>query len=118
MPPPRDEDDLVEARVISLVVDLGNTVLTKRAIGELHSIRVKRPELFKSTAIFPRIMYIFECYNFRLPVIRFVIDMFDKDVMRQIVLEEGTDDDEAESQPMTARPPLTAKPIHSSPKVM
>jgi len=36
MPPPRDENDQVEARVISLVIDLGNTVLTKRAIGDLH----------------------------------------------------------------------------------
>lgn len=77
---------------------------------------MKRPELFKSTAIFHRVMYIFECHNFRLPVMRFVIDMFEKDVMRQIVLEEGSDDDEEESQPMTAKPPLTAKPIIRSPK--
>ena len=47
---------------------------------------------------------------------RFVIDMFEKDVMRQIVLDEGSDDDEAESQPMTAKPPLTAKPILRSPR--
>lgn len=36
MPPARNENDATEARVISLVTDLGNTVLTKRAIGELH----------------------------------------------------------------------------------
>lgn len=36
---------------------------------------------------------------------RFVIDMFEKDVMRQIVLEENLEDEaESESQPMTAKP--------------
>ncbi|MCJ1431181.1 hypothetical protein MMC27_000532 [Xylographa pallens] len=106
MPPARDEDDPTEARVVSLVIDLGNTVLTKRAIGELHSIRNQKPELFKSVAVFRRVMYIFECHRFRLPVMRFVIDMFDKNVMRQIVLEEESDDedDEDESQPTTAKP--------------
>jgi len=107
MPPARDEDDPTEPRVISLVIDLGNTVLTKRAIGELHSIRNKKPELFKSVAVFRRVMYIFECHRFRLPVMRFVIDMFDKNVMRQLVLEEEDDDDEdeeVESQPTTAKP--------------
>ena len=31
-----DDSDPLEARILSLVVDLGNTVLTKRAAGELH----------------------------------------------------------------------------------
>ncbi|MCJ1472570.1 hypothetical protein MMC13_001219 [Lambiella insularis] len=106
MPPARNENDATEARVVSLVTDLGNTVLTKRAIGELHSIRSKKPELFKSIAVFRRVMFIFECHSFRLPVMRFVIDMFDKHVMRQIVLEEDSEveEDETESQPMTAKP--------------
>ncbi|MCJ1320497.1 hypothetical protein MMC15_005837 [Xylographa vitiligo] len=106
MPPARDEDDPTEARVVNLVIDLGNTVLTKRAIGELHSIRNQTPALFKSVAVFRRVMYIFECHRFRLPVMRFVIDMFDKKVMRQIVLEEESEEseDETESQPTTAKP--------------
>lgn len=33
-------------------------------------------------------MTILELHHFRLPVCRFVIDLFDKKVMRQIVLEE------------------------------
>lgn len=33
-------------------------------------------------------MTILESHHFRLPVCRFVIDLFDKKVMRQIVLEE------------------------------
>lgn len=30
------DDDPVNARILSLVVDLGNTVLTKRAASDLH----------------------------------------------------------------------------------
>ena len=33
-------------------------------------------------------MTILECHHFRLPVRRFIIDLFDKTVMRRIVLDE------------------------------
>lgn len=50
-------------------------------------------------------MTILEGHHFRLPVCRFVIDLFDKRVMRQIVLEEedsepdsSSDDDEGSDE--------------------
>lgn len=50
-------------------------------------------------------MTILESHHFRLPVCRFVIDLFDKKVMRQIVLEEedsaldsSSDDDEGSDE--------------------
>lgn len=39
-------------------------------------------------------MTILEAHHFRLPVCRFVIDLFDKRVMRQIVLEEEDDEED------------------------
>lgn len=52
-------------------------------------------------------MTILERHHFRLPVCRFVIDLFDKKVMRQIVLEEedseadsSSDDDEGSDESM------------------
>lgn len=39
-------------------------------------------------------MAILESHHFRLPVCRFVIDLFDKNVLRQIVLEIENDSDE------------------------
>jgi hypothetical protein len=42
-------------------------------------------------------MAILELHHFRLPVCRFVIDLFDKRVMRQIVLEEEEEDEDDES---------------------
>lgn len=81
-------EDPIQARILSLAGDLGNTVLTKRAASDLFGIKTKAPELFTSVALFRKIMLILEKHNFRLPVRRFVIDLFDKTIMRRIVLEE------------------------------
>jgi hypothetical protein len=107
-------DDVVEARILKSVTDLGNTVLAKKAAGDLHayvaspsfayilrgddstdlhhSIKAKNPFRFQRTTLFLRVLAILETHHFRLPVCRFVIDLFDKKVMRQIVLEEDVDD--------------------------
>lgn len=87
------EDDPLLARILKLVSDLGNTVLTKRAAGDLFSSKTKSPEVFTSVALFRKVMLILEKHNFRLPVRRFVIDLFDKSVMRRIVLDEDSGDE-------------------------
>ena len=65
----------------------------------LHdSIKAKNPLRFQRTSLFLRVLGILELHHFRLPVCRFAIDLFDKKVMRQIVLEEDQDldlDDDA-----------------------
>ena len=38
-------------------------------------------------------MVLLECHNYRLPVRRFVIDLFDKAVMRRVVLEDDPEGD-------------------------
>ena len=94
------DEDPIQARILSLASDLGNTVLTKRAASDLFGIKTKAPELFTSVALFRRIMLILEKHSFRLPVRRFLIDLFDKTVMRRIVLEEdyGNDYDTSDSR--------------------
>jgi rapamycin-insensitive companion of mTOR len=42
-------------------------------------------------------MQILEAHHFRLPACRFVLDLFDKRVLEQIVLEEEDEQDEEES---------------------
>lgn len=94
------DEDPIQARILSLAGDLGNTVLTKRAASDLFGIKTKAPELFTSVALFRKIMLILEKHNFRLPVRRFVIDLFDKTIMRRIVLEEeyGNDDEPSDAR--------------------
>ena len=82
--------DPVHARIIAIVTDLGNTVLTKKAAADLHNVKMRFPEQFSSMVVFRKVMRVLENYNFRLQVRRFVIDLFDKGIMRRIVLEEDS----------------------------
>lgn len=42
-------------------------------------------------------MQILEAHHFRLPACRFVLDLFDKRVLEQIVLEEEDEEEDSES---------------------
>lgn len=46
--------------------------------------------------VFRRVLHILECHTIRLPIRQRIIDMFGKNVMRQIVLEDNDDDEDEE----------------------
>ncbi|KAI9673408.1 MAG: hypothetical protein M1817_002870 [Caeruleum heppii] len=83
-----EDTELVTAKIVSLIVDLGNTVLTKRAVSDLMHIKAKKPAGFRDPALFRRVMGILERHHYRLPVRRFIIDLFEKSVLKQVVLED------------------------------
>jgi len=56
-------------------------------------IKTKKAPGFKQPALFKKIMTLLECHQFRLNMRRFAIDLFDKSVMRQIVLDEESSDE-------------------------
>ncbi|CAI7600943.1 unnamed protein product [Penicillium pancosmium] len=90
------DPDATNQKILKLIVDMGNTVLSKRAATDLHSIKSKQPEKFHQVHLFGKTLCILESHHFRLPARRFAIDLFDKTVMRRIVLDEdssGTDSD-------------------------
>jgi rapamycin-insensitive companion of mTOR len=93
----RTDTDMVNQRILKLVMELGNTVLKNKAMGELVRIKAKRPAGFKQAALFRKILVLLECHQFRLGTRRFAIDLFDKSVMRQIVLDEEGSEDNADS---------------------
>ena len=90
----RSDSDIVNQRILELVIDLGNTVLYKRAMTELMHIKTKKAAGFRQAALFKKIMTLLECHHFRLHVRQNVINLFDKSIMRQIVLDEETDDED------------------------
>jgi rapamycin-insensitive companion of mTOR len=111
------DDDPLNARILKLATDLGNTVLAKKAANDLqalvpppfnergsradtrcNSIKAKKASGFTKPAIFHKVMQILEAHHFRLPACRFVLDLFDKRVLRQIVLEEEDEEDSSESE--------------------
>ncbi|KAL2012693.1 hypothetical protein VTN00DRAFT_218 [Thermoascus crustaceus] len=94
------DPDPLNAKILKLIVDMGNTVLSKRAAADLHSIKAKHPDSFHQVELFRKTLTILESHHFRLPARRFALDLFDKSVMRRIVLEEDseTDSDSTSSQ--------------------
>jgi rapamycin-insensitive companion of mTOR len=62
-----------------------------------YSIKSKKVPGFSRPAIFHKVMQILEAHHFRLPACRFVLDLFDKRVLEQIVLEEEDEQEEEES---------------------
>jgi hypothetical protein len=85
----------MNARILKLITDLGNTVLAKKSANDLQAIKAKKAPGLAKPAIFHKAMQILEAHHFRLPVCRFVLDLFDRSVLRAIVLEEE-DDGESE----------------------
>lgn len=89
------DPDPLHGRILSTVVNLCNAVLAKKAAGELMRLKAKNGEAFSSITLFRKVMAVLEQYSFRLHVRRFVIDLFDKNLIRRLVLEEDEDGSDA-----------------------
>lgn len=92
MPALLSEED-VNKRILELIVDLGNMVLYKKALTQLQKLKQGKPNAFRSTDFFKKVMGLMEWNHYRLGIRRLVIDLFEKNVMRQIVF--GDDDSES-----------------------
>jgi rapamycin-insensitive companion of mTOR len=90
------DDNAVNARVLKHVTTLGNVVIASGAMRDLRSLKLKKGSAFQKPQLFLKVMTILEQHHFRLHHIRFVLDLFDKRVMRQIVLEEEEESEEEE----------------------
>lgn len=61
-----------------------------------RSIKSRKVPAFSKPSIFHKVMEILEAHHFRLPACRFVLDLFDKRVLQQIVLDEEEDEESEE----------------------
>ncbi|EEP76742.1 conserved hypothetical protein [Uncinocarpus reesii 1704] len=87
------DSDPINQKILNLLADMGNTVLTKRAAADLQRIKLKHPDNFRQTQLFRNTLIILESHHFRLPARRFALDLFDKSVMRRIVLDDDSEFD-------------------------
>ncbi|KAH0542832.1 hypothetical protein FGG08_002786 [Glutinoglossum americanum] len=85
------DEEPTNTKILEMVRDLGNTVLLKKNSGDLARLKAKKLANFKDPRLFRKVMTMLECHHYRLPARRFLIDLFDKSVMRQIVLCEESD---------------------------
>jgi rapamycin-insensitive companion of mTOR len=94
-PPPPEVvgEDETNRRILQLLVELGDMVLYKKAKPELLQLRHKKAAGFRQPALFRHVLSYLECHHFRLPDRHFVIELFDKSVLRQIVYGEDSGDE-------------------------
>ncbi|KAM0283376.1 hypothetical protein ACHAQH_002499 [Verticillium albo-atrum] len=105
--PPLEKEDLPPAhdvaatnqRIVDLIVDLSNIILYKHAISDLKQLKYRKAPGFRSPRLFKRIIAMLEYNHYRLPIRRMVIELFDKSVLRTIVFEEDTDEEEDTLRP-------------------
>ena len=86
--------DPTNTAILNSIVKLGNTVLTNKALAELHGFKARKAEGFQSPVLFRKAMVLLASHAYRIPQYRFVIDLWDKSVLRRIVLEDDESGDE------------------------
>lgn len=93
----RFDDDETNTRILELIMELGNTVLKNKAMTELMHLKTRKSPGFLKANLFKKVLILLECHQFRLNIRRFAIDLFDKSIMRQIVLDEESSDENSGS---------------------
>jgi rapamycin-insensitive companion of mTOR len=65
----------------------------------IHGIRIKlrKPQLFQSTEVFGKVMLVLESHHFHHQMWCFTLNLFDKRVMRRIVLDEDENESKSEN---------------------
>lgn len=84
--------DPMNAGILNSITKLGNTVLTNKALAELGAFKHRKAPGFHSPALFRKVMKLLAGHGYGIQQWRFVIDLFDKEVLRKIVLEEDEED--------------------------
>jgi rapamycin-insensitive companion of mTOR len=87
-PLPLDDEEKITARILEHVADVGNSVLYKRAYGELRKIKMARVRVFSSPDLYRRIMAMVEWGHYRLAARKLVRDLFEPGVLKAVVLGE------------------------------
>ncbi|KAK6422152.1 hypothetical protein LTR95_016724, partial [Oleoguttula sp. CCFEE 5521] len=81
--------DPMDAEILASITKLGNTVLMNKAVAELNALKHKKKAPgFSSPVLFRRALAVLAGHRFGVQQWRFVIDLFEKGVLRKIVLEE------------------------------
>jgi rapamycin-insensitive companion of mTOR len=81
--------DPANTAILASIAKLGNSVLTNKAVGELNALKHrKKAPGFASDFVFKRALDVLSGHRFGVQQWRFVIDLFEKGVLRKIVLEE------------------------------
>ncbi|KAK6379604.1 uncharacterized protein PV06_00495 [Exophiala oligosperma] len=88
------DDDTIRAKILKHIVEMGNSVMYKKAAGDLHTLRVKQPTYFAETEMFKRTLVILESHHYRLQARHYILNLFNKGLMRRIILDEEMEEND------------------------
>ncbi|KAF2148227.1 hypothetical protein K461DRAFT_282647 [Myriangium duriaei CBS 260.36] len=86
-------DDPTNAQILDAVTRLGNAILWNKTAAELSGLKMRKAPGLHSAKIFKKVTAVLAAHHYRLGACRFVIDLFDKEVLRKVVLQEPDSDD-------------------------
>lgn len=94
--PPRVEldPDPTSQRILELVIDMANMVVYRRARAELMQIKMMQQKKrravvgFAQPALFRKVMLLLECHHYRLADRNMIVGLFERSVLRAVVLGE------------------------------
>lgn len=92
----KKDDDPINQQIIDHVISLGNSVLIPRGLRDLTQLKMAKAPGFRSTMLFKKIMILLSCHHVKITARRVTVDLFEKSVMRKIVLDEESSDEESE----------------------
>ncbi|KAI5294240.1 hypothetical protein KEM52_004409 [Ascosphaera acerosa] len=80
------DPDPLQRKILSLFVDLGNSILAKKAAADLQTIRIRRPAAFMNLALIRKVLVLLESHHYRIHARRFALEVFDRSVINRYVL--------------------------------
>ncbi|KAG8949781.1 hypothetical protein FRC04_008321 [Tulasnella sp. 424] len=73
-------DDSMELQILTAISNLQNTVIANEAARSLTRFKAQHRRIFSSITLFYRVLHILSTQRYRLPVRRYILDLFDIDL--------------------------------------
>lgn len=90
------DSDPANTQILEAVTRLGNAILWNKTAAELSGVKARKAPGLHSAKLFKKVTSVLAAHHYRLGACRFVIDLFDKEVLRKVVLQEPDSDDSSE----------------------
>ncbi|KIX02819.1 uncharacterized protein Z518_08762 [Rhinocladiella mackenziei CBS 650.93] len=87
------DENPVRAKILKSIVEMGNSVMYKKAAADLHALKAKQPSHFADTEMFRKTLVILESHHYRLQARHYILNLFNKGLMRRIILDEEMGDE-------------------------
>lgn len=87
------DEDAFNTRLLKAVVEMANSVVAKKVEMELRAIKTRHPEGFTHVSLFKKTLLLLESHHYRQWQRQAILDLFDKNMIRRIVLEEDEQDE-------------------------